>query len=310
MKNRSLFFLFAAFTALVLAGCSSGTGGETPVAGETPATEPAPGPTPTSFQPPSPDAEPTLTPTSVPLALTVNGVSITLDEFNLALQRFHLGIPDAPSEEAFARVLADYTDQILLEQAAYEAGFALSDEDWQARYASLIADAGGEEAFTAWLETNLYPRSIFEQDLRRSIAAAWMRDSIYAEVPTSAEQVRARHVRTMTRTEAENVLEQLNSGTSFDIMVLIYDPEGLGDLGWFPKGYLFQPAIEQAAFGLSVGDYSAVIETTVGFHIVQTTDYSADRPLDPDAYWTLQQAALDQWLAERQAQGAIDVFVP
>lgn len=307
MKNRALIFLLI---PVLIAGCMNETAGETPAAGEGPATESLPGPSPTSFQPPSPDAEPTLTPTPVPLALIVNGVPVPLDEFNLTLQRFHLGIPEAPSDEARTRVIADYVEQILLEQAAYDAGFTLSEEDWLSRYAALITDSGGEAAFTAWLESNLYPRNIFEQDYRRSIAAAWMRDRIFAEVPVSAEQVRARQVRTTSRTEAENVLEQLGSGTSFEIMVLIYDPEGLGDLGWFPRGYLFQPAIEEAAFGLSVGDYSGVIETAVGFHIVQTTDYAADRLLDPDALWALKLAALDRWLADRQAQSTVEVFVP
>lgn len=307
--KKSALIVFVLLLA-VLSACSGDSSGEAPPAGDASATAPVPGPSPTSFQPPSPDAEPTLTPTPVPLALTVNGDSITLDEFNLALQRFHLGIPDAPSEEARARVLADYVDQILLSQAAAESGFSLTEEDFQARYAALIEDAGGEAGFNAWLEANLYPRPIFEQDLRRSFAAAWMRDRIFAEVPASAEQVRARQVRTTSRTEAENVLEQLSSGTSFDIMVLIYDPEGLGDLGWFPRGYLFELAIEEAAFGLSVGDYSGVIESSVGFHIVQTTDRAADRPLDPDALWTLQLAALDRWLADRQAQSDVSVFVP
>ncbi len=311
VKIRAQILLPAMLAWQVIAGCSATVdGGGTPVETGATATSPVADPSPTSFHPPSPDASPTFTPTPVPLALTVKGIPVTLDAFNLALQRFHAGIPDAPTEEAIERVLADYIDQILLEQAAYDAGFTLTDSDWQARYEALIADAGGEEAFTSWLETNLYPRDLFEQDLRRSFAAAWMRDRIFAEVPTTAEQVRARQVRVNSRGEADNILDQLNSGTTFDIMVLIYDPEGLGDLGWFPRGFLFQPAIEETAFGLSVGDYSGVIETEVGFHIVQTTDYAGDRPLDPDALWTLQLAALDRWLENERAENVIEIFVP
>lgn len=284
--------------------------GETPAgSGESPTITPA-APTPTDFQPPLPGAAPTATSTPVPLALKVNGYPIPLDDFNLALQRFHLGVPEGSSEEARSRVQDDYINQLLLEQAAYEAGFTLTDADWQARYAALIADAGGEEAFTAWLEKNLYPRDLFEKDLRRSYAAAWMRDEVYASVPRSAEQVRARHVRVSSETEAQEVLNQLNGGTSFDIMVLIYDPEGLGDLGWFPQGVLFQPEIEAAAFGLAVGEYSDVVSTAVGFHIVQTTDYSADRPLDPDALWLLQWTALDEWFAQQREESTIEVFIP
>lgn len=266
--------------------------------------------TPTSFLPPSPETEPSATPTQVPLALMVNGELVTLDAFNLALQRFHEGQPDVPTGAAFDQVLADFIDQILLSQAAAAEGYSLSDEEWAARLAGLTEDAGGEAALDAWLEANLYTRELFEQDLRRSAAAAWMRDRIFESVPHSAEQVRARQVRVNSRTEADEILSQLNSGTSFDIMIAIYDPEGLGDLGWFPRGVLFEPAIEEAAFTLSVGDYGAVVETSVGYHIVQVTDYAADRPLDPDARYFLQLAALREWLEARRAASEIEVYVP
>ena len=246
----------------------------------------------------------------MPLALTVNGVPVTLDDYNLALQRFHQGIPEASSEEAHARVQADLIHQILLEQAAYANGFTLSDADFEARLAGLIESAGGDAALAGWLDANLYTRAQFEQDLRRSIAAAWMRDRVFAGVPATAEQVRARQLRFTTREEADAVLSQLNSGTAFDLLLAIYDPDGLGELGWFPRGFLFEPAIEEAAFSLSVGDHSAVIETGVGFHIIQVTDRAEDRALDPEARRILEDRALEEWLAAQQAAAQIERFVP
>ena len=40
-----------------------------------------------------------------------------------------------------------------------------------------------------------------------------------------------------------------------------YDPVAEGELGWFPRGYLFDKELEDAAFGLQAGEYSQVIET-------------------------------------------------
>ena len=42
----------------------------------------------------------------------------------------------------------------------------------------------------------------------------------------------------------------------------------------------------------------------------ETTDYAADRLLDPDALWFLQRAALDEWLVQQRAESTIDVFLP
>ena len=311
MKIRAHRVLPAALAVVfLLGGCNLQLPDGTPGPGEAPPSEtPEPGPSATSFQPPSPDAEPTFTPTTVPVALTVNGEPVTLDNYNLALQRLHLGVPELSNEAAASRVQGDFIDQILLAQAAIEAGFTLSEIEFQARLATLAADAGGEDALNAWLEANLYTPEDFEKDLRRTIAAAWMRDRIYETVPESAEQVRARQIRVTTRAEADSVLQQIQTGTGFDLMIAFYDPDGLGDLGWFPRGFLFQPEIEEAAFGLSVGDYSGVIETAVGYHIIEVTGHAEDRPLDPEARRVLQAAALEEWLAERRAESEILSFI-
>ena len=299
--------LVAAVLSLFLAACRS-----SPPAGGTGTPPPDTGPTQTatSFQPPSSATVEAATSTPVPLALIVNGEPVTLDEFNAAVRRFHAGLPEIPSEEAVRRVMDEYISQILLAQAAAEAGFILEPGLVEARLSALMDEIGGEEALEAWIQANEYTHAWLEADLERGLAAAWMRDRILAEVPTEAEQVRARHVRLSSREEAESVLAQLNNGTAFDILVLIYDPEGLGELGWFPRGYLLEPVLEEAAFGLQVGDHSGVLETGVGFHILEVTGREADRPLSPDALWALQQQHLADWLADRRSEAEIEQFVP
>lgn len=41
-----------------------------------------------------------------------------------------------------------------------------------------------------------------------------------------------------------------------------------GDLGWFGRGEM-QPAFEQAAFALSVGDISGIVDSDSGLHIIK-----------------------------------------
>ncbi len=48
-----------------------------------------------------------------------------------------------------------------------------------------------------------------------------------------------------------------------------------GEMGWFPRGKLF-PEFEKAAFALQKGEYSKVVETPLGYHIIQTIDKTKD----------------------------------
>ena len=105
------------------------------------------------------------------------------------------------------------------------------------------------------------------------------------------------------------VLNQILAGTSFDVIARSYDPQGLGDLGWFPRGYLTEPQIEEVAFSLEPGEVSPIVETDLGFHVLQVIERRADRPLDSDARLTLQMGALRSWLMARRDQSQIEVFI-
>ena len=93
----------------------------------------------------------------------------------------------------------------------------------------------------------------------------------------------------MTRTkdeakaEAEKVLtEAKKSPDSFSDLAKKYtdDPSGKsngGDLGFFGRGQMTQ-AFEDAAFAMSTGDISDVVETEFGYHIIKKTDKKSDEP--------------------------------
>ena len=265
----------------------------------TPLTEGSPTPFPA---PPSP--------TTVPLALAVNGDPITYAEYEASMARYYAGVEDATPESAHQHVIGDFIDQLLLSQSAGEAGFSVEDEVLDARIGALADELGGLDALTSWWTQNGYTPESFRTELRRAIAAAWMRDQVLATLSDTQEQVRARHILVPGRAEAEEILGQLNNGASFDTLIVIYDPISLGELGWFPRGYLFEPAVEEAAFSLQPGEYSPVVETSLGFHIVQVDDYDPDRALAPDARWVLGNQILGSWLEAQRAESDIEILVP
>ena len=103
---------------------------------------------------------------------------------------------------------------------------------------------------------------------------------------------------------------QLESGDDFGAVATEVDPITKGDLGWFPRGYLIVPELDDILFTLEIGTYSPVIETALGYHIVQVLDRSLDRPLTAEARRVLQTQALAQWLENERNKSEIIILLP
>jgi len=280
--TRTCFRLIAPLILLILSACGASQDALTPTLA--PATQTS--------------APPTATP--IPMAATVNGEIIPLDVFNAELGRFQgaqniLG-KAVSLEEAQERVLGDLIDQLLLSQAAREAGFSLEDAELDARLATLAEDVGGEDILSTRLASLGYTSESFRQSLKLAIEAAWMRDNILANLPSTAEQVHAQQILLYNQEAADEIQLQLANGVDFGDLATAYDPNTSGELGWFPRGYLLEKEIEDVAFLLEIGVPSETIETEVGFHIIMVLERDEDRPLSPDALLALEEQALRSWL--------------
>ncbi|MGC8855870.1 MAG: peptidylprolyl isomerase, partial [Anaerolineae bacterium] len=208
-------------------------------------------------------------------------------------------------EQARATVLEDLIAQILLSQAARAAGFEITESDLQSRLDALAARLGGAEALARWQSAHGYSEASFRTALKRAAEAAWMRDQIISAVPVTAEQVHLQQILVYNETTAQQLLEQLKNGADFNELAARADPLTHGELGWVPRGYLLDSQIEQAAFRLQPGEFSEVIATPAGFHILRVLEREANRPLSPDALLQLQEQALQDWLNQRRAQSQI-----
>lgn len=290
-RKKYIWIYLTLLTALGLSACASLS---TPTVVSTPTATLTPEP-------------PTATPE--PLALTVNGEGITLVEFNAELARYTtaqtaLG-KTVDSAAATSAVIEDYVAQMLLAQAAHTNGFTLDDAALQARIDSLAAQVGGAEGLSAWQQSHGYSEQAFRSALRRAAESAWMRDKIISTVPSTAEQVHVQQILLYNQDTAQNFLAQLNGGADFNELAFKADPLTRGDLGWVPRGYLLNLQIEEAAFNLSVDQFSDVIATDVGFHIVRILGRDPSRPLSPDALLSLQETALKKWVEEQRAQANV-----
>lgn len=256
-------------------------------------------PTPTPLPP---------TPTPPPSAAVVNGEYITIAEFEAELARYkaaQTALGNTVSEEEANRiVLEDLIAQVLLSQAAREENFEVTESDLQSRMDALVSQLGSADALTRWQSAHGYDDASFRLALKRSIEAAWMRDKIIADVPASVEQIHLRQILTYNEADAQAALQELNAGADFDELAALYDPVTRGELGWVPQGYLLDAGADEAVFALQAGEMSGIVATPAGFHIFKAVE-RGEHPLSPDALLTMQELALQEWLAARRAASDI-----
>jgi len=291
-RLRQILLQLTLSLVLGLTACGSLSG--------TPATETSAPPTQTSIPP---------TATPPPLAATVNGEWILEEEFLSEVDRYRAAQDalgnEVNSDEAVVVVLDDLIAQVLLAQAARADGFEMTEADLGSRMEALASDVGGQDALASWKSEHGYTDESFQSALKRATEAAWMRDKIITAVPGTAEQVHAQQILLYNEDAAAKVADQLNAGAKFEDLAVLYDPNTGGELGWFPRGYLLEPELEEAAFSLEPGQFSDVIPTEVGYHILLVVERDPQHTLSPDAYLVMQEKALGDWLTQKRAESDI-----
>ncbi len=265
--------------------------------------------------------EPTLeiaTPTElapqIPLAAKVNGVGILLSDYERETQIYRASFTEGqtlPSEEEIKETVLTYLiEQQLLVNAARQSGYSLSDEALEQKISELINEAGGQEQLNIWMQNNFHTMESLRETLRLTTEAAHQRDQIISEVPLTTEQVRARQIFSVHQGDAIDAERSLAAGTDFEQVAWKYSPESGGELGWFPRGFLLFPEIEEQAFSLPVGARSSIIQTDLGYHIIYIIAHENDHPLTTDARVMLQNKALEAWLKNAREQAEIEILIP
>lgn len=279
----------------ILAACSLGGAASTP-----PAEVTAP-----------PPEQTTPTPPAVVATVNQEGISAASYQANLALFQAAQSQTGTLLATTDAQVVIDnLVDRMLLAQGARAAGFTADAAAVDERLAALAQQAGGEDALGRWQAEHGLNAESFGEELRLEIEAAYMVAQISSQVPTSAEQVEARQILLPDSFSAERLLGQLEGGTPFETVVQNNDPQRLGTLGWFPRGYLLQPEVEEAAFALQPGEYSQVVQSELGYHLIEVMARDPNRPLSPQALLALQTKAVQDWLEQQRAQASIQINLP
>lgn len=108
-----------------------------------------------------------------------------------------------------------------------------------------------------------------------TITTAGFAKQNYDPYVDSYTQVRAYHILTKTKGQANAIVMRLNNGESFKELARRYSncPSGRvgGDLGYFGRGQMVKE-FEEAAFRTPKGEISDPVQTDFGWHVIKVID--------------------------------------
>ncbi|MBR3084858.1 MAG: peptidylprolyl isomerase [Kiritimatiellae bacterium] len=200
----------------------------------------------------------------------------------------------------------------LLFKEAERSGVEVSDEEVDQSFFGMARQAGGLDKLRAQLRKQGLSESVLKAQIRRGRRVDKLVASVTDSVPDPTEEecrdyfeahseeyqrgerVLAQHIlitpkdstpeaKKAARDKLLEIRDRVRNGADFGDEASAHSdcPSGKngGSLGWFSRGMMV-PEFEKAAFDMSVGDVSDIIETQFGYHIIYKTDHEAPKSAD------------------------------
>ncbi len=239
--------------------------------------------------------------------ITLRELNLTVDTLVKRIEKNYPGVPrEKIREEVAPPILNNMIEETLLKQEAKRLGITVKDEEvattindlmtkrnWKLEdvKANLEKEGVSFDEYREMTRNNIIKGRVIRREIQSKIAvsneeignyyrehrseyegkeAARIRQ-ILIPVPKDADE----DTRNKMKTEAEDVLKKLKSGVPFEQLAAQYargEAQGTsGDMGFVEKGTML-PAVDEVAFKLKVGETSGVIESPLGFHVIQILD--------------------------------------
>jgi len=219
----------------------------------------------------------------------IDGVPITEDDVNDALQDIGPGLPqklDGPARQQYA---LDY----LIDMKLVAKKAAADKMDADAAFTRRMAYYHDKLAMEALL-TDVAAKAATDEAEHKAYDEA-------AKAQPPVPEVHARHILLPTEDEAKAALARVKKGEDFAKVAteLSKDPGGEGgDLGWFTKDKMV-PEFADAAFKMEPGQISDPVKSQFGWHIIKVEEKrmktfpSFDQVKDQAARYVVQKAQSD-----------------
>ncbi len=233
----------------------------------------------------------------------VNGEEISRETFEQVLAMYQVGYEaefgedvwemTIESGETVLEALKQEVSQILILeqlviQRAQEQDLSVSEEEIDAAMEPYMEDEAlvglmedgtlDEEFIRGQLKKELYAEKYQEWYLSENEVTEEEVEEFYEENKEAFEilQVQARHILVNDEALAQELIDRIEEGESFEELAMEYSTDGSaaggGDLGYFGRGEMVGP-FDEAAFSQEVGEVSEEpVETQFGYHIILVED--------------------------------------
>lgn len=148
-----------------------------------------------------------------------------------------------------------------------------------------------------------------------------LQEAVTEDMSPTEEQIKARHILVSvadTATDDEKkaadekikaALARLKNGELFDAVAKEVSDDSTaangGDLGWFGRGRMVAE-FEDAAFKLEVGQFSDIVTSQFGYHIIMVTEKDPARALDESALGAKKDQAFEEFLTKLRDESTIE----
>ncbi|NOY63797.1 MAG: hypothetical protein GXO97_00110 [Nitrospirae bacterium] len=205
----------------------------------------------------------------------VGNRTITESEFRATLKRIRRGEDVQKSLETFTpegreRILNEVIDRVLFSLAAKKRGM----DRWHSVKLA-IQEAVERVLAERYIQEELKKLDLSDEALRRYYES-------HIDLFTSQKRVKARHINTATKEEAEKALKRIKKGEDFSKVASEVNIDGTkargGDLGWVVRGIMVKP-FEEVLFSLKEGEVSDIVKTRFGYHIIKVEEIKEGKPI-------------------------------
>jgi peptidyl-prolyl cis-trans isomerase C len=196
--------------------------------------------------------------------VTMEGGTITLEEFNTALDKIPMNMKMLVASQTGKRTYLDslITKKLLLKEARKEK------MDTDKEFLEKLDEIKDQLLMESLLKKKLAKDAgLTDEELKKYYDA-------HKEEFKKDGEINTRHILVKTEEEAKQILQKVQKGEDFAELARRYslDPSAKasgGEIGFHPKGTLV-PEYDAAAFKLKkVGQISPIVKTQFGYHIIK-----------------------------------------